>query len=73
MKKVQAAKTKVPDTDPFGPEFTALSEKSFNEAIEEVLERQRLKGLDSPFAVDGKRAVKKPDGRVVFKSEKTNG
>ena len=66
MEKKQTAKTTVPDTDPFGLEFTSLSEKSFNEAIEGVLERQKNKGQDSPFAVDGKLAVKKPDGRVVF-------
>lgn len=74
MKKGQAVKTKVlPEADPLGelrtPEFVT---KSFNEAIEEVRERQRLKGQDSPCAVDGKRAVKKPDGRVVLKSENTD-
>jgi len=58
------------DEDAFGPDFTTLAEASFNEAVAEVRERQRRKGQDSPCAVRGRVAVKKPDGRVVFKSEK---
>ncbi len=72
MAKKQSAK-KTEERDPFGPEYTVLAEKSFNEAIKEVRERQRLKGQDSPCAVDGRLAVIKPDGRIVFKPEKTNG
>jgi len=49
-----------------------FAEKSFNEAIKEVRTRQRIKGQDTPCAVAGRLAVKKPDGRVVFKSENTN-
>jgi hypothetical protein len=67
-------KTKAAEVDPLGELMTAeFVEKSFNEAIEEVRERQRLKGQDSPCAVGGRLAVKKPDGRIVFKSEKTDG
>ncbi|MGA2935515.1 MAG: hypothetical protein ABSF52_00225 [Syntrophobacteraceae bacterium] len=73
MAKNRAAKTKVTEPDPFGPDFTELAERSFNEAIDDVLERQRRKGQDSPCTVDGKLAVRKPDGRIVFKSEKTIG
>lgn len=74
MAKNQAVKTKVvAESDPFGPDFTALAETSFNEAIGDVLERQRRKGQDSPCTVDGRLAVRKPDGRIVFKAEKTNG
>jgi hypothetical protein len=69
MAKKQAVKT----TDPFGPDFTALAEQSFDEAISAVLERQKRKGQDSPCAVDGRLAVRKPDGRLVFKSDKSNG
>ena len=58
-------------TPGFGELMTAeFIEMSFNEAIEEVRERQRRKGQDSPCAVDGRLAVKKPDGRIVFKSVK---
>jgi hypothetical protein len=74
MAKKQAVRTRATEIDPLGELMTAeFVEKSFNEAIEEVRERQRLKGQDSPCAVNGKLAVKKPDGRIVFKSEKTNG
>jgi predicted HicB family RNase H-like nuclease len=73
MAKKRAVKRKITEADPFGPDFTELAERSFNEAIDDVLERQRRNGQDSPCTVDGRLAVRKPDGRIVFKSEKTNG
>jgi len=54
------------DNDPFGPGFADFSTEAFKKAVEEVRKRLEKKGLDCYGTVDGKRAVKKPDGRIIF-------
>jgi|GEM_PF-2128789 len=73
MAKKQVAKSKVTEADPLGDLMTEeFVTGSFNEAIADVLARQRRKGQDSPCSVGGRLAVRKPDGRIVFKTEKNN-
>jgi hypothetical protein len=73
MKKGQVAKTKVTEADPF--DFSAeFVETAFKEAVDDVRKSLREEGLDCYGTVGGKRAVKKPDGRIVLIAEKkTNG
>lgn len=70
MPKKRGGKPKDAEDDPFGPGFAEFSTEAFKEAVEEVRERLEKKGLDCYGAVDGKRAARKPDGRIVFLPEK---
>ena len=73
MTKKQAAKAKTPEeADPldFSAEFI---ENAFKETVDEVRENLKKEGLDCYGTVGGKRAAKKPDGRIVLLPEKTNG
>jgi hypothetical protein len=74
MTKKQTAKTKSTEADPLGDLMTAeFVGKAFKEAVEEAWEEQREAGLDSYGTIEGKRVAKKPDGRIVYLPEKTNG
>ena len=75
MAKKQAAKTKVPEADPLGDLMTAeFVEQAFKEAVDDVRKSLKEEGLDCYGTVEGKRAAKKPDGRIVLIPEKkTNG
>ena len=74
MAKKQAAK-KTEKIDPLGDLMTAeFIEKSFKEAVADVRQSLKEEGLDCYGTVDGKRAARKPDGRIVLTPErKTDG
>jgi hypothetical protein len=73
MARKQAAKTKVKEADPLGDLMTAeFIERSFKEAVADVRQSLKEEGLDCYSTVDGKRAAKKPDGRIVLTPEKKN-
>ena len=64
MPNKQTAKAKVTKADPFGSDFAELSTETFQEAVEEVWERQKQKKQDSYGTIDGELVTVKPDGRV---------
>jgi hypothetical protein len=77
MPKRQTAKAKVNESDPVGDIMTAeFVTQAFKEAVEDVWEENRQKGLDSYGTIDGKMVAVKPDGTVepvVFNPKRTNG
>ncbi len=70
-RKQTAKKTEERDPLDFSAEFV---ETAFKEAVDDVRKNLKEEGLDCYGTVDGKRAAKKPDGRIVLiNNDKTNG